>query len=151
MQAAQWIELLQKIPTEDHEILLVGTASGIEISLQSILRIEPEYLLVRGRLSGTTEQGRVFILPYDRLTYLHFTREVPDEKLMRIFGELLSLERGAPTSQETAAETPEAAPTAESPQASKETPAAASADLRERLRARMAQISGSQGPRSRTR
>jgi hypothetical protein len=147
MHASAWIELVNRIPREDHECLVVGTAAGTEIALQNVLRIEEDYLLIRGRVSGTTDMGRVFILPYDRLTYLHFSRPVPDEKLIQMFGTLLVLEKQAPTAtEEEMRETPVdgVEPAAAQEAATGDNNVKSGINLRERLRARLAQMTPTQ-------
>jgi len=151
MQALQWIELINRIPRDDHDTLLVGTSSGVEIAIQNILRIEDEYLLIRGRLSGTTEMGQIFILPYDRVTYVNFTRPLHDDKLTRIFGELLVAEKKPPTLEEPATEESAAEAAAEpekpgEPAAAEEAKPQSTNPLRDRLRARLAQVGGAQNP-----
>jgi hypothetical protein len=143
MDAAHWIELVGKIPRDHHEVLLVGLGNGMEISLQSILRVEESHLMVRGRISGTTEMGRVFFIPYQQITYLHFTRHVEEGALIEMFGELMTAEKKAPTQTEgeaAAAAKPalEPAPEGEAAATDPERPTPAPIDLRERLRARLA-------------
>jgi hypothetical protein len=82
-----WIHLLRLIPPELHSSMVAVTTVGLEISIQTICRIEAEYVLVRGRLSGTTDTGRVFFLPLDQLNYLGFQREISDETLRQMYGE----------------------------------------------------------------
>jgi hypothetical protein len=151
MQTSQWIELINRIPREDHDTLLVGTSNGVEIAVQNILRIENEYLLIRGRLSGTTEMGQIFILPYDRMTYVNFTRPMHDDKLTKIFGALLVAEKRPPTLEEQPAEDAPAEAAAEpvkpvEADVVEEAKPQSTNPLRDRLRARLAQVGGGQNP-----
>src|SRR5262249_53533130 len=57
MQSRTWISLLNRIPQELQDFLVLVTSIGTEISIQSILRIEEEYIVLRGRLAGTTDTG----------------------------------------------------------------------------------------------
>jgi hypothetical protein len=68
---------------------MITTDGGIDISLQSLLRLEDQFLLARGRLAGTTDAGRIFCVPYDRMVSLSFTREMKDARVRDIFGDLL--------------------------------------------------------------
>ncbi len=139
MRAQEWIELLKKIPVEYHEQLLVATTQGVEISFQQLLQITEHYVLVRGRLGGTTDAGKIFCLPYDRLLYLVLTRPVSDARLAELFGPLLTPPRpdlAAAADSELAAPEPEPTPVTPTPL---EAPGrqGAAASLRERLRLRM--------------
>jgi hypothetical protein len=87
MQHATWIELLRMIPPEQHDSMVVVTTVGTEITFQAVLRVEPEYVVIRGRLSGTTDTGRVFFLPYDQINYLAFFREVPESQIRDLYRE----------------------------------------------------------------
>src|SRR5262249_11664675 len=79
--------LLRLIPPELHASLAVVTIIGIEISIQTICRTEPEYVVVRGRLSGTAEGGRVFFLPYDQINYVGIQLETSDARLRELYRE----------------------------------------------------------------
>ena len=90
---------------------------------------------------------RVFILPFDRLTYVHFCRPVADEQLIKMFGALMVLERKAPTATEdemtaaaTGGESEPVAETPEDPHAAAEVAQKSAINLRDRLRTRLAQI-----------
>jgi hypothetical protein len=68
MQSSAWVELLRLVPEKQHQNLVVMTAIGNEIAIQDIVRLEAEYLVIRGRLGGTSELGRAFFAPYDRIS-----------------------------------------------------------------------------------
>ncbi len=142
MRAEDWIELLKKIPVEDHETLTAATTLGVEIAFQQVLQVNEQFVLVRGRLGGTTDAGRVFCIPWDRLLYLCLTRPMTDMRLAELFGPLLSPPRpdllAAATQPEAAMLQPEPTPVTPMPveQATPFKPGAA-ATLRERLRLRM--------------
>ena len=53
MQTRSWMKLLQRIPSEQHDILVLLTSIGVEINLQRIMRMEDEFLVVRGRRGGS--------------------------------------------------------------------------------------------------
>jgi hypothetical protein len=141
MRAEQWIELLKKIPLEEHEHLVAATTQSAEVAIQQILQINEHYFVVRGRLGGSTDAGRIFCLPYERMLYLVVNRPMNDHRVMELFGPLLQPPRGEiPTSLVT--ETlpqPEPTPVTPTPLDSP-TPGkrSAAASLRERLRTRIA-------------
>jgi hypothetical protein len=95
MQSCVWAALLRHVPPEQHNQLMLVTASGIEITIQSLLRIEAECVAIKGRLSGTQDQGRVFFVPYAKIEYLGFQQSLKDEEFHGLFGNLV-LPTGAP-------------------------------------------------------
>ena|SRR5438105_4258013 len=87
MKAASWKALLRRIPREHHHNLMVMTTVGVEFAIQAILRIDEEYIILRGRLSGSTDTGRSFFIPYDQINYLGFQRAVGEETIYGYYGE----------------------------------------------------------------
>jgi hypothetical protein len=123
MQGADWVSLFQLIPAEQHNSLYLVIASGLEVAVQSILRLEASYLVLRGRPAGTTDTGRVFFVPYDNIAYLGFQNPVSEAEVRALYGE---------PAPEATSETPpsEDAPPAETteqaaPSAAAETPPSA--------------------------
>ncbi len=124
MHPSGWIQLLQLFPVEQIPNLALVTTSGMELSLQSIVRLEEEYLLARARVSGSSEAGRAFFIPYDQINFLGFQKPVKEAVLHALFGddygeaaeesqEGASLAAGAPGEQQPVAADeppPEAAP-----------------------------------------
>ncbi len=86
MQAAEWLGLLKLIPPADHGNVTIGTVNRDILAVQNIIRLEPAYAVIRGRFAGTNEV-RVFCLPYDQLSFIHFLRAVTDERLAQHLGQ----------------------------------------------------------------
>ena len=63
MQNAAWMDLWRKVPPDKHNLLMVMTAVGSEIAIQNVLRIEQDFVVIRGRLAGSSDTGRVFFIP----------------------------------------------------------------------------------------
>ena len=120
MQSSAWIALLRRIPPDQQDTLAIMTTVGIEINLQAILRVEGDYAVIRGRLAGTTDTGRVFFVPFSQINYLGFTREVREPQIRALYGEGPAGELAQPKPE---AVTP--APAAAEPAASDPTPPAA--------------------------
>lgn len=121
MQSASWIALLQRIPPDQHDNLMLITCNGIEIAIQNILRTEEEYVVLRGRMAGT-DKGRFLFLPYNQITYLGFQRVVKEVEVRALFGETVPESQPAQPLPE-----PETAPTAEPAAAEAAAPPAAAA------------------------
>jgi hypothetical protein len=94
MQAAEWITIFKKMPEEYQELLMLSTNNGTEFAVQQFLRMDETFILVRGRLGGTTDANRIFVIPYDYLSFAYFNRPVSDERLAHVFGELLQSTAG---------------------------------------------------------
>jgi hypothetical protein len=87
MQNASWMALWRRLPPDQHDQLMVVTAIGTEIAIQSILRIEEDFVVIRGRLAGSSDTGRVFFVPYNQINYAGFQRAVKEEEFDALFGE----------------------------------------------------------------
>src|SRR4051794_6989905 len=86
MVGADWIELINLIPTEQHNQLNIITRTGMELSIDSIARFERNYLVYRGRIVGNTDEGRVFFTPYEEITSIYINRFVREEDVSKLFG-----------------------------------------------------------------
>jgi len=85
MQNMAWIELFKVIPSPLHDTLIVTTTSGQEISVQNIVRLQGEYLVMRGRMSGTTDAGRLYLIPYDQINFIGFVKLLKEPEIAAIF------------------------------------------------------------------
>jgi hypothetical protein len=118
MQSGGWIALLRLIPPAQQENLMFTTTSGIAIAIQGVVRTEPDYMVVRGRLTGTIDGGGFFFLPYDQIHFLGFQKPLKEADIRAMFGEKAFQEI---VRQDAAAEAP---PSAAEPVAAAEVPVA---------------------------
>jgi hypothetical protein len=130
MQGSAWFSILQKIPPAQHDNLVLMTNTGLEIVLQGILRIEPEFLVARGRMAGTTDTGRMLFLPFDQITYLGFHKRVTEAEVRAMFDSPGLPFSTAAAKAEPGASAPEEAPVGEEPAPSPGTPAAPAAPVK---------------------
>lgn len=139
MQLSEWVRLFTNAPPDAQSAMILGVANGSTVAVQEVVRIDPEYVVIRGRLGGTTDADRIFCLPYDQLTFFLFNKPLSDEDLSQAFGGEIKLRRDSLLDEE--AERPpleEEEPTidekpAETEPAAVEQAPKASADLRARL------------------
>jgi hypothetical protein len=89
MQSGAWIALLKQIPLAQHNVLSVRTLCGTEFNVQNILRLDTDFVVIRGRLAATTETGRVYFIPYDQINYIGYTKETKVDQVRELFGEPL--------------------------------------------------------------
>ena len=81
-----WIAVFRRIPENMHDGLTVGLRSGVEIAIQTILKLEPDFIIMRGRLTGTQEGGKILMMPYAEMTVLSIARPMKDTEVEAIFG-----------------------------------------------------------------
>jgi hypothetical protein len=87
MQNASWMALWRRLPPDQHDQLMVVTAIGTEMAIQNILRIEEDFVVIRGRLAGSSDTGRVFFLPYSQINYAGFQKAIKEDEFNVLFGE----------------------------------------------------------------
>ena len=84
------VSLLGKIPVRDHpKVVIVLKAGNASVSMDTLMRHEPEYMVVRGREAGTNDEGRAFFIPYDEISYLKIERLVRLNEIRAMYGDVL--------------------------------------------------------------
>ncbi len=96
MQGPSWISLFEQIPAKYHDGLALTMSTGAEIMMQSVLRLESDFAILRGRMAGSTDAGRVILLPYDQIVNVAFIKPVLEPEVQAIFGKLLELPATGP-------------------------------------------------------
>lgn len=119
-----WMSLIEQIPENQHDGLGLITSSGIMINIQSIMRMEEQYLVARGRLMGSTDAGRSFFVPYDQIDCVYFQRFLKEDEVHAWFGDHGKLV-DRPRTEEAGAEIPTEAPVEAVPTPGPAAPAAA--------------------------
>ncbi len=74
MAQAGWVELLRSLPPSLVESAVLNTVSGAEIALHSVTSVESDYLILRGRLTGTTDDAGFFLIPFECVNYVGFPK-----------------------------------------------------------------------------
>jgi len=85
-----WIAMFRRIPGTMQDAIALGLTTGAEIVVQKIVKLEPDFMIVRGRVAGTQDSGRVVLIPYDKLAFVSLTKPLKDPELNGLFG------KGAP-------------------------------------------------------
>jgi hypothetical protein len=106
MQSSAWVALLRHIPAEQHDQYMLVTMSGTEIAIQGLLRIEQEFVALKGRLSGSQEAGRVFFIPYAQIDYIGTQKPIKDSDFNEVFGSLVMRNEAGPWDVAAPAEMP---------------------------------------------
>ena len=81
------MDLVRRIPPDQQSNLVLMTTIGLEFSLRAIIRVEEEYVVIRGRIAGTTDTGRVFFVPYDQINYIGYQSEVREAQIDALYGD----------------------------------------------------------------
>jgi hypothetical protein len=121
MESTGWRDLVVRLPAKQHNRLMVMTSGGTEILIQEISRIQPEYLVIKGRVSGTSDAGRLYFVPFDQISFVGLSKMVMDEEIEEIFGgpapQLVAAPAPVPAAPAVAVavETPTEEPTEEIP------------------------------------
>lgn len=86
MIAAEWIDMLRLIPEVEHVKLVIVLRNGTELCVDTIIRYEDSFLVLRGRQGGNTDESRGFFVPYDQMLCLRLDRIVKVEEIEEFFG-----------------------------------------------------------------
>ena len=87
MQRDDCLDLFKRIPERYHpQVNLILRGQGL-ITVDTVVRFEPTYLVLRGRESGTSDENRAFFVPYEEIAYLRVERPLKISDLKKMFGE----------------------------------------------------------------
>jgi hypothetical protein len=79
-------DILGRIPAHDLGKTQVMLRSGYTFSIETVIRFEERYFIIRGREGGTTEEGRGFFIPYDEIVTLKIEKAVRVSEMNRMYG-----------------------------------------------------------------
>jgi hypothetical protein len=126
--------------------LLIITTNQDELAVAEIVRLEADYIAIRGRQTGVAEVGGGFyFIPYDRIIYLGFQKPVKEADIRKMYetgadgaAPLPTLEPAVALPAEELPPPAEPATPPEPPKSGERPVGSAKAALLERLRARRA-------------
>lgn len=125
MTSDEWISMFRLIPETEQKLVIV-LQNTTELCVDTLVRFEPGFLVLRGRAGGSTEESRGFFVPYDQMTCIRLDRVIKVEEIQAMFG---SQADAAGVSEATVACSEQPTPVAPTD------PAAASRLLLDRIRA----------------
>ncbi len=102
-------EILDKLSIDDLPKTVLVLKHGAAVTIDAIARREAEYLVLRGRENGTTDEGRALFVPYEEILYMKVDRPVRIEDLKRLYGETVTVKASVldePKAEATTAATP---------------------------------------------
>lgn len=130
--------LFRQVPPEQHNRLMIVTCGGTEIAIQTLLRIEVEFLAFKGRLAGSQDAGRVFFLPYANIDYFGFANALKESEFDAIFGVGgLAVGDAVAAAEAPVANARDGEATAADPANANRTPLPLKSEVLERFRARL--------------
>jgi len=99
MRRDDLLDILGKIPPHDLTKIVLILRFATSITLDTVLRREDEYIVVRGREAGTNDEGRAFFVPFEDVLCVKFDRVVKVSEIKRLFGEVVEddIDLTAPT------------------------------------------------------
>ena len=86
MDASSWVGVFQRIPPDKEDFLMIVTTSGVEIVIQKIIRIDAEFLILKGRISGAMDAARAVLMPYNQINNLCVNKQLQDADILTVFG-----------------------------------------------------------------
>jgi hypothetical protein len=87
MRRDDCVDLFKKIPEHYHpQVNMILRGQGM-ITVDIVVRFEPQYMVLRGREQGSTDEGRAFFVPYEEIAYLRIERVMKLGELKRMYGE----------------------------------------------------------------
>jgi hypothetical protein len=89
MKGSAWIALLRRIPPELHSSLGLGLVTGGEVVVQQLIRLEEDFVVVRGRMAGSTAEGRVMAVPYSHMTLIALNKRMNEPEVQKLFGKTM--------------------------------------------------------------
>jgi hypothetical protein len=116
----EWIDMLRVIPFEQQNQIVLVLKNQSEVAVDTLFRYEHNFMVLRGRVAGTTDESRAFFIPYDQMVYYRLERVVNLTELQSIFDSLP--ERSSVAEAETSPPTPDQAPEAAPPTVPNGTP-----------------------------
>jgi len=146
------VEMFKRIPEVMHPQVNLALRNGFVLSVESVARFEPEYLVFRGREGGTSDEGRAFFVPYEEICYVRVERVVRLGELKRMYGETGHLDaedrlggEAQPEPTKPAADAPVPVPVTPAATIATDPASIAKQNLLDRIRAARANVAGATG------
>jgi hypothetical protein len=86
MRREDLTELFGRLPAVEHPKVQLIVRNGPMLSVDTVVRFEPTYVVFRGREGGQTDDERGFFVPYDEIVFLKWERAVKLSELTGLYG-----------------------------------------------------------------
>lgn len=145
-------DMFKRIPQESHAQINLVLRNCFVVSVDVAVRFEPNYLVVRGREGGTTDENRAFFVPYEEISYVRLERMVRIGELKKMYGETGYVDAedrltAAPDKQATTVTPPpsDSPPPTPAPVGGSDPASIAKQNLLNRIRAARGNVAGTTG------
>jgi hypothetical protein len=85
MLEAGWLQIVSRIGVENLDNVSLITVTGNELVIQSVFRLEHDFMIIRARTSGTMDTGRCIVLPYSQVDFLAFNKAMSEDAVQKLF------------------------------------------------------------------
>lgn len=85
MTSEEWIDMFRLVPEGEQKLVIV-LQNGSELCVDTLVRFEPSFVVLRGRAGGSIDEARGFLVPYNQMTCLRLDRILSVEDLREMFG-----------------------------------------------------------------
>ena len=75
-----WQSLFETMRPADVKCLMVNCVGGLQISLQELVAVDEGMAILRGRVSGEADSGRLFLVPIDNILGVYVNRSIRREE-----------------------------------------------------------------------
>ncbi len=86
MTSAEWIQMFRLVPEGEQKLVIV-LQNGTELCVDTLVRFEHSFVVLRGRAGGSIDESRGFLVPYDQMTCLRLDRTLKVDDLENLFGQ----------------------------------------------------------------
>ncbi|MFO0863881.1 MAG: hypothetical protein U0744_04350 [Gemmataceae bacterium] len=86
MIGTDWLALLRNIPPELHDSVAIMLVDGTELIVQQVFRIDRDYIVMKSRLSGTTDGTRITVVPYSQIVFVSLMKPIAENDVVNLFG-----------------------------------------------------------------
>ena len=86
MQKNEIEEIFRRVPPELQCKLCLALRDHTTITVDVLFRMEKNCLILRGRESGTNDEGRAFFIPYSEVVYVRLEKIVSIAELTAMYG-----------------------------------------------------------------
>ena len=87
------VDLFDRLPIEEHAKVQAVLRTNINISIDTLIRLEESYVVFRGREAGNQDEGRAFFVPYEEIACLKLERVVQAAELEKWYSDLPAMQR----------------------------------------------------------
>lgn len=87
MRQEDCVDVFGRIPDSIHAQTNLVLKNGMILSIDTIIRFEGTYVVLRGREGGTTDEGRTFFVPYEDIAYIKIERVMRLQDVKKMYAD----------------------------------------------------------------